>query len=358
MCAGAFTLGAGVNVRETVAFYACWLVAAPVACGWKLGRREITRVALACGVFILAALGPFAYWFWSDEGYRAAWYGWREAMLVEAARHPLKARNVVPFLAFFFLAAPMVAVALPVAAFKEWRARKFSALLALASTGFLATLLLLLNYSTAINWRYFLTGLPALAPLAATYFVREQTARLKSAARAFASTIAGVALVALVLGLFLKPSLDKSTAQHAAMKDYRARLAVVPPDAVMLSGAQSIAVTYWRGVGLGSWEVIGTGSGWPVGRLDDAVEKHLSQNRRVILDADPRFWSPCGWQESETREVAGLFGRFRFRRLADSLYEFRPLADASAADSPDLKGMLPENRAAEVARCRGQAKLL
>lgn len=357
MLAGAAILGAGVNLRETVAFYALWLVAAPVACGWKLGRREIISFALALCVFLVAAFGPFAYWFWSDEGYRAAWYGWRESMRVETARHPVRARNVVPFLAYFFLVAPLVAVALPVAAFKEWRADKFSPPLALAAVGFCATLLLLLNYSTTINWRYFLTGLPALAPLAAAYFMREQTKKLKLARRAFASTIAGVMLVAVVLGFYLKPSLDKFTAQHAAMKDYRARLVNAPPGAVMLSGAQSIAVTYWRGVGLGTWDVIGAGSGWPAGRLDAVVRQHLDENRRVVLDADPRFWPPCGWQESETRELAGLETRFRFRRLFDTLYEVRPLTDDTARDSPNLKDLLPENRSAEVERCQAQAKL-
>lgn len=357
MLAGAGLLGAGVNVRETVAFYGLWLVAAPAACGWKLGRREIAHFALALSVFLLAAFGPFAYLFWSDESYRAAWYGWRESLRVEAARHPLKARNLVPFLAYFFLAAPMVAAALPVAALKEWRARKFSATLALASIGFCATLLLLLNYSSTINWRYFLTGLPALAPLAADYFMREQTAKWKLTHRAFASTTAGVALVAVVLGFCLKPSADKFRAQHAAAKDYRARLVNVPPGAVMLSGAQSIAVTYWRGVGLGAWDVIGAGSGWPAGRLAEVVRAHLDQDRRVVVDADPRFWPPCGWQESETRELAGLEDRFRFRRLFDTLYEVRPPADDAAGDSPNLKGLLPENRSAEVARCKGQAKL-
>ncbi|HYG78774.1 MAG TPA: glycosyltransferase family 39 protein [Pyrinomonadaceae bacterium] len=357
MLAGAVILGAGVNVRETVAFYALWLVAAPVACGWKLGRREITYCALSSVAFLAAAFGPFAYLFSTDEGYRAAWYGWREAMRVEEARHPLTVRNLLPFLAYFFLAAPLVAVALPVAAFKEWRARKFSATLASASVGFCATLLLLLNYSTSINWRYFLTGLPALAPLAADYFMREQTAKLKVTRRAFASTVAGVVLIAAVLGFYLKPSMDKFTAQHGAMKDYRARLARVPPGAVMLSGAQSIAVTYWRGVGLGTWDVIGAGSGWPAGRLGEVVGKYLDENRRVVVDADPRFWPPCGWQESETRELAGLEDRFRFRRLSDTLYEVRPLTDDTAHDSPNLKSLLPENRSAEVERCKGQAKL-
>ncbi|MDQ3474145.1 MAG: glycosyltransferase family 39 protein [Acidobacteriota bacterium] len=358
MLLGAATLGAGVNVREPVAFYAPWLVVAPFVCRWKWSRREIGRVALCVVVFLLVALGPFAYLFWSDfEGYRAAWYGWRESMRVEAMRHPLALRNTLAFLVFFFFAAPLVCVALPVAAFKEWRANKFSPPFALACVGFLATLLLLLNYSTTINWRYFLTGLPALAPLVAAYFMRSQTMKMKSTRRAFASLIVGVAFISVVLGFYLKPSRDKSIAQHAAMKDYRARLALVPPDAVMISGAQSIAVTYWREIGAGHWGVIGTGSGWPGVELASTIEKHLNENRRVIIDADPRFWAPCGWQETETRDLVELESRFGFRRISDTIYEVRPRTNDAAGDDVILKSLLPENRSAEVEKCKGQAKL-
>ncbi len=358
MLLGAAIFGAGVNVREPVAFYAPWLIAAPLSCGWTWGRREVGRVALSVFVFLIVALGPFAYWFWSDfEGYRAAWYGWSESMRVEALRHPLSLRNVLAFLVYFFLAAPLVAVALPVAAFKEWRVRHFSALLALAGVGLCATLLLLLNYSTTINWRYFLTGLPALAPLVAAYFMRSQTIKLGSTRRAFSSVILGVAFIAIVLGFYLKPSRDKFTAQHAAGKDYGSRLALVPPRALMISGAQSIAVTYWREIGAGHWDVIGAGSGWPGVELPSMIEKYLNENRRVVIDTDPRFWPPCGWQETETRDLVALESRFRFRRISDTLYEVRPMTDDSARDEANLKSLLPENRRAEVEKCKGQGKL-
>jgi 4-amino-4-deoxy-L-arabinose transferase-like glycosyltransferase len=358
MLLGAAILGAGVNVREPVAFYAPWLIVAPLACGWRWSRREVARMTLSVLVFLVVAFGPFAYWFWSDfEGYRAAWHGWRESMRVEAARHPFSIRNALAFLVYFFLAAPLVCVALPVAAFKEWRANKFSTLLATACVGIFATLLLLLNYSTTINWRYFLTGLPALAPLVADYFMRSETVKLGSVRRAFLSVIVGVAFTALALGFYLKPSRDKFTAQHAAGKDYGARLALVPEDALMISGAQSIAVTYWREVGMGRWDVIGAGSGWPEGELAAVIEKHLAENRRVVIDADPRFWSPCGWQETETRELAGLESRFHYRRISEHLYEVRPITDDSARDTPNLKELLPENRSDEVEKCKGQGKL-
>jgi hypothetical protein len=358
MLLGAATLGAGVNVREPVAFYAPWLIIAPLSCGWAWGRREALRVALSVVVFLVVALGPFAYWFWSDfEGYRAAWSGWRESMRLEAARHPFAMGNVLAFLVYFFLAAPLVAVALPVAAFKEWRRNKFSTLLALAGVGFCATLLLLLNYSTTINWRYFLTGLPALAPLVAAYFMRSQTMKTGSTRRAFITVIVSVAFIAVVLGFYLKPSRDKFTAQHAAGKDYRARLALVPPGALMISGAQSISVTYWREIGVGRWDVIGAGSGWPGTELPSVIEKHLNENRRVVIDADPRFWPPCGWQEKETRDLVTLESRFRFRRISDMLYEIRPVTDDAARDDANLKSLLPENRSAEVEKCKGQGKL-
>lgn len=358
MLLGAAILGAGVNVREPVAFYAPWLIAAPFACGWRWTRLQLWRVCLSILVFLVVAFAPFAFWFWSDfEGYRAAWHGWRESMRVESARHPFSASNVLAFLVYFFLAAPLVCVALPVAAIKEWRAEKFSPLLAAAVVGFLATLLLLLNYSTTINWRYFLTGLPALAPLVAAYFLRSQKAKLGNERRAFLSVLATVALIAIVLGFYLKPSRDKFTAQHAAGLEYRARLALVPENAVVISGAQSIAVTYWRGIGMGRWEVIGAGSGWPQGELAALLEKHLTENRRVVIDADPRFWSPCGWQAMETRELAGLASRFNFRRLAEHLYEVRPITDDTARDDANLKTLLPENRSSEVQQCKGQGKL-
>lgn len=358
MLLGAATLGAGVNVREPVAFYAPWLIVAPLGCGWTWGRREVLRVALSVFIFLVVALGPFAYLFWSDfEGYRAAWYGWRETMRVEALRHPLSLRNVLAFLVYFFLAAPLVSVALPVAAFKEWCVNKFSTLLALAGVGLCATLLLLLNYSTTINWRYFLTGLPALAPLVAAYFMRSQTIKLGSTHRAFVSVIVGVAFIAIVLGFYLKPSRDKFTAQHAAMRDYRSRLALVPPGALMISGAQSIAVTYWREIDSGRWDVIGAGSGWPGAELASMIEKRLNENRRVVVDTDSRFWPPCGWQEAETRDLVALESRFRFRHITGTLYEVRPMTDNTARDDANLKSLLPENRSSEAEKCKGQAKL-
>ena len=351
MLAGAALLGAGVNVRETAAFYAPWLVLAPFAGGWKPGRREIARIALACAIFLICALGPFAYWFLTDVTYRASWYGWRESLRMEAARHPVGLRNLLPFLIYFFAVAPLVFITLPVAAIKEWRARGFSPLLALACVGLWSNLLLFFNYSTTINWRYFLTGLPALTPLVADYFMRRQTAKFRRVRSAFWSVVCGIIFVAAVFGVYMKPTTREHIEKRALTKDYRARLALVPQDSVMITGGQTVAVTYWRGIGAGYWDTIGTGGGWPGAQLIAVIEAYLHQGRRVFLDGDPRWWSPCGWQRQEIRELISIESRFRFRRVSDTIYEIRPLTDETAHDAPNLQSLLPENRPADVKKC-------
>ncbi len=184
--AGAVVLGAGVNMRETVAFYAPWLAFAPLVYGWKLRGKDLMWTLVACAIFLLFAFAPWALLYASDvNNYRAAWQGWRETMNAEIARHPVQLRNLGPFMLFFFALSPMTLVALPVAAWREWRENGLSPLLLMAVVGFFATVLLIFNYSTAINWRYFLTGFPALAPLVANYFLKEQTAKWGSSTRAF-----------------------------------------------------------------------------------------------------------------------------------------------------------------------------
>jgi len=354
MMLGAALLGAGVNVRETAMFYAPWLLLAPFVCGWKFGRRELALIALSCLVFALVAFGPFALWFWTDaSGYRAAWYNWRDSGQAEAARHPVTLLNVLPFLFYSFILGPIICVALPPAIWKEWRERGLTALLLLALFGVWANFLLFFNYSTTINWRYFLTGLPTLVPLVADYLLRSQTTKLGDARRAFWSTVLGIAFVMVMVAIYANPTSRESTIKRALTKDYRTRLALLPSDAVVMAGAQTVAVTYWRGIGMGQWTEIGTGAGWPAVPLDAAIESYLNEGRRVFLDQDPRWWSPCGWQLDETLQLVRLETRFHFRKVSDTIYEIRPPEDESAHDTPNLQNLLPENRPAETKRCLG-----
>ena len=354
MLLGAGLMGADVNVRETVSFYAPWLLLAPLACGWRLGRREIMTIALAVFVFLLFALLPFALWFWTDAGgFRVSWHGWRETMRDEAARHPVKLSNLLPFLLFFFLTSPPVALALPFAFLKEWRERKkLSPLLVLGAVGLFSNLLLILNYSTTVNWRYFLTGLPALAPIVAALFMKVTRARLSDPRRAFTVLLACLALTLPVTLLSLRSLRKGFVEKHAMMKDYRERLVLLPRDAVVMAGGQTVGATYWRGVGLGEWDVIGTGAGWPGGgRLVPLIEDYLKRGRRVFLDTDRQLWAPCGWQLEETREIVKLQNSFRFRRVSETIFEVRPANDESAQDEPHLEKLLPENRQAEMKTC-------
>lgn len=352
--AGACLLGLSVNVRELALCYAPWLILAPLACGWRFGRREATLTGLTCLVFLGCAFGGFAVWFFMDvNAYRHHWLEWLWSSQREAARHPVALGNLRPLLLYFFFAAPLVAVAVPFAAVREWRARGLSPLLALALVGLVSDLVLLLHYSLTINWRYLLTGLPAFVPLVADYFMRSQTALLGGERRAFVSVVLSVICIAALTGRLTWPTSRAYVTARALTIDYRDRLAYVPRDAVMLSGSQTVAVTYWRGLGTGAWDAIGTGGGWPGAHLGASIDNYLKAGRRVFLDADERWWAACGWQVAEVRELAEIEDDFRFRHVTDALYEIRPLDDATARDAANLRNLLPESRPAEAKACAG-----
>ncbi|MBV9957160.1 MAG: hypothetical protein JO360_02010, partial [Acidobacteria bacterium] len=122
-------------------------------------------------------------------------------------------------------------------------------------------------------------------------------------------------------------------------------------DAVVIAGGETVAINYWQGIGVGEWQTIGTGSGWPGDKLVPLIEKYLSEGRRVFLDADPRWWSPCGWQKEETMVLPTLETHFAFRRVSPTILEIRPTTDASAQDKAFLQNLLPENRPEDTRIC-------
>src|SRR6185295_18055706 len=137
----------------------------------------------------------------------------------------------------------------------------------------------------------------------------------------------------------------------AQAKTYDARLKLIPRDAVVIAGAQTVAVTYRRGIGLGEWDHIGVGAGWPAGQLESKIDEHLKAGRRVFLDTDPRWWLPCSWHVSEIEELARIEPDFYFKKVSPTIYEIRPLSDQSATDQPHLENLLPQKRPEEVKRC-------
>ncbi|MEP6921946.1 MAG: glycosyltransferase family 39 protein [bacterium] len=348
---GAALMGLGVNLRETVAFYLPWLVIAPFALGWRLRRRELAFVTLSLVIFLVLGLGWFGYWFLTDPHYRSIWHGWRESLLQESTRHPVALRNAIPYLMYFFISAPLIFLAFPFAVFNEWRQRKLSPLLLLGFIGLFADLLLFLNYSTAVNWRYFLTGLPALAPLSANYLIRRLTALTGSARLSFAACGVALGALAATFTIFIQPVSREFIQRRAMSREYKEQLVNVPRDAVMISGSQTIAVTYWKAIGRGEWKTIGTGGGWPGIRLVQVIEDHLAQGHRVFLDSDPRWWLPCSWQSQEIPAIVALEQRFRFRKVTESIYEIRAATDDTAHDEPNLRRLLPENRPGDTKKC-------
>jgi hypothetical protein len=346
--AGAALLGLGVNLRETIGFYAPWLVIAPLVCGWKFRRREVLIVVGSCLLMVVCASGWFAFWFLTDSHYRTIWFGWRESMRQETARHPVTLHNLRPYFAYFFVTAPLLFVSLP---FALWRERKLSPLWALAAMGLATDLLLYLNYSTAVNWRYFLTGLPAIAPLSAHFLIRVLARPLRSRRLAFAASVSAVLVLAIIFSLLIRPASKQFIARRAMSKEYRHQLASLPRDAVMISGSQTIAVTYWKAIGAGNWETIGTGGGWPGDGLVPLIAGYLGKGRRVFVDSDPRWWLPCGWQRDEIPVIVRLQEQFSFRRVTDTIYEIRPRGEAGATDVPQLERLLPENRPEDTKKC-------
>jgi hypothetical protein len=348
---GAGLLGLGVNLRETIGFYMPWLVLAPFVFGWKFERRELLYIVASCVVFAVLAFSWFGYWYLTDSYYRWVWNGWRESMREESTRHPVTLANLVPYLVYYFISAPLVFLTITFAAVLEWRKRRMSPMLLLWLIGFCANLLLFFNYSTTVNWRYFLTGLPAIIPLGAFWLLRIAENRLGSLRRAFLACSAIIVLVAVVLFIYMRPVSAEFVERRAMSREYKHRLEQVPPDAVMISGAQTIAVHYWAAIGEGDWKTIGTGGGWPGDRLFATVEDYFRDGRRVFIDADPRWWLPCGWQRDEIPTIVALEEHFSFRRVSETIYELRPKGDPGASDHPDLKRLLPENRPEDTKKC-------
>lgn len=349
--AGAALLGLGVNLRETMGFYAPWLVVAPFVCGWKFQRRQIFAVGISCLIFLVCATGWFGFWFVTDAHYRSIWYGWRESMLQESARHPVTLHSLKPYVAYFFVSAPLVLLSLPFAFWNEWREHKLSPLLLLGAMGLSCDLLLFFNYGTAVNWRYFLTGLPAIAPLAACFLMRVLSRWLGSRRLAFATCAGAVLAIAVTFTLMVRPASQLFIERRAMSKEYRHQLENVPRDAVMISGSQTIAVTYWKAIGAGDWKTIGTGGGWPGDGLVPLIDNYLSDGRRVFIDSDPRWWLPCGWQRAEIPAIVKLQERFSFLKVTESIYELRPRGEAGATDLPRLERLLPENRPEDTKKC-------
>lgn len=349
--AGAALLGLAVNFRETNAFYFPWLVLAPLLAGWKFDRRTIGLVVSSLIVFVVFAVGPFAFWFALSAAYRAKWHVWLESGQSEAARHPFAFANLKPFFAYFFLVSPVVFVSLPFAIVSEWRRRGWTLLLLAAGVGLFANLTLVFYYSTVINWRYFVTGLPAMAPLVAGYLLSFATGRFQSPRRAFATLAAAILVIALTTGVLLRTRIHDYRERLTFTKDYLERLRAMPSDAVVMAGFATVAVTYWTGIGVGEWQHIGTGAGFPAGKLQQKIEEYLRGGQRVFIDIDPRWWQPCSWQAGEIREIVSIEPHFHFRRVGTTVYEIRPIEDPSATDSPQLTNLLPENRPEEVKKC-------
>src|SRR5215475_3009862 len=99
-----------------------------------------------------------------------------------------------------------------------------SLLLLLWSIAAFADVLLFLNYSTAVNWRYFLTGLPGLAPLAGTWLLSVGKRLLGNTQRAFVGVLAVIGAFAITFSLVMRPVSYEFIERRAMSKDYQKQL--------------------------------------------------------------------------------------------------------------------------------------
>ena len=101
--AGAALLGSGVNLRETIGFYAPWLVLAPFVCGWKFRRREIliSWRLVSCCLLVRAWLVRIIG---SSLTRTTAGFGMAGASRCdeETARHPVTIANILSLLPLLF----------------------------------------------------------------------------------------------------------------------------------------------------------------------------------------------------------------------------------------------------------------
>jgi hypothetical protein len=325
---GALILGASVNIRELAALYAPWLVIAPLVYGWRLTRHNVSVVLAACVVFCVAAFAPFATWYLLDiQDYRLWWHGWVASTQAETARHPVTLANFRFLLLYFFIAAPVAMLLLPFAVVSAWRRSspfvfRLSPLLALGLLGVAANLSLIIHYSVVLNGRYMLTGLPAFAPLVACLLIRLRPRFARNARQAFAFVVLLIITCHVVVGGIVFTQARRTLANHAHTGEYIARLRLLPEDGVIIAGAASVSVDYWRGIGYGQWTTIGTGGGYyGEAWLSETIDENLKQGRRVFLDTDPKLWATRGWQLEETRAISRLPARFRFQPISDTMVE-------------------------------------
>ena len=89
---------------------------------------------------------------------------------------------------------------------------------------------------------------------------------------------------------------------------------------------------------------------WP-GDLNQAIADHLADGRRVFLDADPRWWLPCGWQRDEIPAIVALEQSFRLEKVSDTIFEIRTATPDQLRPVPELHQLLPENRPLDTKKC-------
>src|SRR5205085_2846822 len=154
-------------------------------------------------------------------------------------------------------------------------------------------------------------------------------------------------LLVLAFFFFVASPLVFCALPFAALKEWRAR-GCSPLLVLALIGflANLLLITHYSAIINGRYQLTGLPGAIPLvaayllrrqrARGADATRAL----RRVFIDTDARLWFTDNWRGQETHQLVALQARYHFRRIADTIYELRPLADQTAHDDPQLARLL------------------
>ena len=97
--AGAALLGLGVNLRETMGFYAPWLIVAPFVCGWKFQpTRDSHSRDFVSGIFSAARSAGLHFGLLLTRTIAGFGLAGANRCCRKAARHPVTLHSLRPYL--------------------------------------------------------------------------------------------------------------------------------------------------------------------------------------------------------------------------------------------------------------------
>jgi hypothetical protein len=293
----ALLLGLSANFREFAIFYfpAVLLIGRVYGAAWW-------RCATACALAIIGAFAGMIFWsLYDNPNYLNAVVSWYKLSAKERELNPITSQNLIFLLRYAFHNSAIVTLTgLPALAWLAARRERY-ALLWLGVCGLASDAALVMNHDLAVNARYLMIGLPGLAAVCG-WALAEWVRWLR-----WRSLPLICGLLVLTQGTYHLTAhelFNQSWAAWAA-RDYYTLVKDLPWHAAFIVGARTPLIHFYQGVGAHPyWAVIAPGSGWPDEKLDEAIADLMMAGRNVYVDFNPELWQTGAREKS--RERAGL----------------------------------------------------